>query len=68
MLTSAVSFMRWSEQEFWDATPRKFIAMRNEFKKIDNQKTRLILMAINPSLEFKDENEEEGVYVDQLGF
>jgi len=68
MFTTATSFMGWTEQNFWKATPRKFIAMRNEFKRIDNQKTKLMLMAINPSLEFNDDEEQQqGVYIDQVG-
>jgi len=69
MLTIATSFMLWTEQVFWGSTPRKFISIKNEFRKIDNQKTKLILMAINPELEFKDDEcEEKGeIYIDQLG-
>jgi hypothetical protein len=69
MLTIATSFMMWTEKMFWDSIPRKFISMRNEFYKIDNQKTKLILTAINPSIEFNDDKSEmQGVYIDQIGF
>jgi hypothetical protein len=69
MYTTAISFMGWSEEQFWNATPRKFIAVRDEYKRTRNNELKLILRAIRPDIELSEEgsNEEEGMYIDEFG-
>lgn len=68
MITVAMVFMRWTEEQFWKSTPRKFVAIRDQYQKIDIQKTKFLIKGINPEVEFaEEESEEEGLYIDQVG-
>lgn len=71
MITIATIYLHWSENKFWQSTPRKFIAIKNNYFKIENNKIKSIMFAINPNLELEEDEiktKNNAVYVDNVFF
>lgn len=68
MFSIATTNLNWTEETFWESTPRKFIAVRHNYLERENNKLKSIMMAINPNINFEEQEKPQGVYVDNVFF
>jgi hypothetical protein len=59
----AISYLRLTEEQFWDMTPKRFFAMMKEWRKIENYNAKVLIFLQNGGTLPEEEDEPVEVYV-----